>query len=106
MRLTARCRGFSDEQTLQIRSGIAPFAAKLDVLAHLARSLTVQRGHIDPERVDVFLAAGWTKADLIDTNIAVGNKTVSNYLYSATQIPIDFPAAPELPARSPTRSTG
>ena len=91
-----KMHGFNDEQILQIRSGTAPFDAKLDVLARLARGMVIQRGHVDPELVDAFLAAGWTKANLIDTIVAVGDKTVSNYLHSTTRVPVDFPAAPEL----------
>lgn len=93
-----KMHGFSDEQIFQIRRGTAPFDAKLDVLAGLVRSMVVQRGHVDAELVDAFLAAGWTKANLIDTIVAVGDKTVSNYLHSTTRVPVDFPAAPELPA--------
>lgn len=66
-----KMHGFSDKQILQIRGGTAPFDAKLDVLARLARGLVVQRGHVDPEQVDAFLAAGWTKANLIDTIVAI-----------------------------------
>jgi AhpD family alkylhydroperoxidase len=93
-----KMHSFSDEQIFQIRRGTAPFDAKLDALARLARSMVLQRGHVDPKLVDDFLAAGWTKANLIDTIVAVGDKTVSNYLHSTTRVPVDFPAAPELPA--------
>lgn len=96
--VVGKMHGFSDEQILQIRGGTAPFDARLDALTRLAKSLVVQRGHVDPELVDAFFTAGWTKANLIDTIVAVGDKTVSNYLHSTTRVPVDFPAAPELPA--------
>jgi AhpD family alkylhydroperoxidase len=93
-----KMQGFTDKQILEIRSGRASFDAKLDALARLARNITTERGHADPALVDAFIAAGWTKAHLVDTIVAIGDKTVTNYLHSTTQVPVDFPAAPELPA--------
>lgn len=46
---------------------------------------------------DVFFAAGWTKADLIDAIVVTGDKTATNHLHGITRAPVDFPAAPEFP---------
>jgi len=51
---------------------------------------------VDQDLLDAFFAAGWTKENLVDTIIAIGDKTVTNYLHSSTKIPVDFPAAPPL----------
>ena len=48
------------------------------------------------EVVEAFFAAGWTKENLVDTVVAIGDKIVTNYLHSTTKIPVDFPAAPKL----------
>jgi AhpD family alkylhydroperoxidase len=90
--------GFTDEQILEIRSGKASFDAKLDVLARLTRNIAVNRGHADPAVVDAFFAAGWTKANLVDAIVVIGDKTVTNYLHGTTRVPVDFPAAPKLAA--------
>lgn len=90
--------GFKPEQILEIRSGRAPFDAKLDALAKLTQNIAVTRGHADQALVDAFFAAGWTKENLVDAIVAVGDKVVTNYLHATTQVPVDFPAAPKLAA--------
>jgi AhpD family alkylhydroperoxidase len=93
-----KMNGFSDEQILEIRSGRASFDAKFDALARLVKNIEAQRGHADQALVDAFFEAGWTKANLVDTIVAIGDKTVTNYLHGTTRVPVDFPAAPKLPA--------
>jgi len=88
--------GFSPEQILEIRRGGASFDPKLDALAQLVKQVALERGHADPALVDAFFAAGWTQENLVDTLVVIGDKVVSNYLHSTTQIPVDFPAAPAL----------
>jgi AhpD family alkylhydroperoxidase len=88
--------GFKPEQILEIRSGRASFDAKLDALAKLTRSIASNRGHADQSLVEAFFAAGWTKANLVDAIVVIGDKTVTNYLHATTKVPVDFPAAPKL----------
>ena len=85
--------GFTQEQILDIRRGTAPFDARLDALARLARSVVLKRGHADKEILQAFFSAGWTEGNLVDVMMVIGDKTVSNYLHSTTTIPVDFPAA-------------
>ncbi len=88
--------GFTPEQILEIRGGSADFDAKLDALAKLVKNIATQRGHADPALVQAFLDAGWTKENLVDAIVVIGDKTVTNYLHGTTQVPVDFPAAPKL----------
>lgn len=88
--------GFSPEQVLDIRRGTAPFDPKLDALARLVKQVALDRGHAEAALLDAFFAAGWTQENLVDTLVVIGDKVVSNYLHSTTQIPVDFPAAPAL----------
>jgi AhpD family alkylhydroperoxidase len=91
-----KMNGFTDEQILEIRSGKASFDAKLNALARLVQSIAVNRGHADEAVVDAFFSAGWTKANLVDVIVVVGDKIVTNYLHGVTRVPVDFPAAPKL----------
>jgi AhpD family alkylhydroperoxidase len=93
-----KMHGFTDEQVLEIRGGKASFDGKLDALARLVKSIVEERGHADNSLVDAFLAAGWTKENLIDVIVIIGDKTVTNYLHGVTGVPIDFPAAPKFGA--------
>lgn len=90
--------GFTPEQILEIRRGRAGWDTKLDALAKLVRNISAERGHADPQRLQAFFDAGWTKENLIDAIVAIGDKTVTNYLHGTTQVPVDFPAAPTLSA--------
>jgi AhpD family alkylhydroperoxidase len=90
--------GFTPEQILEIRRGSASFDARLDALARLVRHIASERGHADPARVQAFFDAGWTTGHLVDVIVAIGDKTVTNYLHATTQVPVDFPPAPALPA--------
>ena len=89
----ARKFGYSDAQ---IRSGRAGFDPRLDALARLVHDVALERGHADPARVQAFFEAGWTKENLVDAIVAVGDKTITNFLHGTTRVPVDFPAAPPL----------
>jgi AhpD family alkylhydroperoxidase len=91
-----RMNGFSDAQILEIRTGRATFDARLDVLARVTRSITVNRGKPDAALVDAFFAAGWSKENLVDVIVTIGDKIITNYLHGTTKVPVDFPAAPAL----------
>lgn len=91
-----KMNGFNDEQILELRAGKASFDSKLNALAQLAKNVTENRGRTDEKVLENYFAAGYTKANLIDTISLVGDKTISNYIHSATQVPVDFPVAPSL----------
>jgi AhpD family alkylhydroperoxidase len=91
--------GFKPEQILEIRGGRASFDDKLDALARLTKAIAENRGHADQSLVEAFFGAGWTKENLVDAIVAIGDKTVTNYLHATTRVPVDFPAAPELSVR-------
>lgn len=91
-----KMNGFTEDQILQLRAGEASFDTKLDALAKLAKNLTENRGKATEQAKQEFFNAGYTKASYIDTIVQVGEKTISNYVHSATQVPIDFPVAQPL----------
>lgn len=91
-----KMNGFSEEQILELRAGRASFDTKLDALARLARNITENRGATSADVLDNFFNAGWTKENLIDTIVLVGDKTISNYLHRTTDVPVDFPVAQPL----------
>ena len=91
-----KMNGFTDEQVLQLRAGYASFDSRLDALARLAKNLTENRGAADEAVLENFFNNGWTKENLIDTIIVIGEITVTNYVHRTTQVPIDFPVAQPL----------
>jgi uncharacterized peroxidase-related enzyme len=93
-----KMQGFTEAQILEIRRGGASFDPKLDGLARFAREVADKRGRITTAAREAFLSTGWTKTNLVDAIMIVGDKTISNYLYGVTKIPVDFPAAEKLAA--------
>lgn len=91
-----KMNGFTDEQVLEIRGGRASFDPKMDALAKFVKDITVNRSKPSPEAVDTLFARGYTQANLVDILIVIGDKMISNFLHGTTQVPVDFPAAPEL----------
>nr|WP_299386546.1 carboxymuconolactone decarboxylase family protein [Allomuricauda sp.] len=93
-----KMNGYTDEQILELRAGRASFDNKLDALARLAKNITENRGVTDAAVLENFFNAGWTKENLIDTIVLVGDKTISNYINNTTEIPVDFPEVQPLEA--------
>lgn len=94
--VVSKMNGFTDEQIIEVRKGTASFDAKLDALAKLTASIVENRGKASEESKNAFFAAGYTEVNLIDVVIAVGDKTISNYIHNLTDLEIDFPVAPKL----------
>jgi len=94
-----KMNGFSDEQILELRQGRAPFDEKLDALVSLAGEIAEKRGNVSEEVLADFFDAGYDRENLVDVIVNVGEKATTNFLHNVTQIPIDFPAAPELAVR-------
>ncbi len=92
----AKMNGFTEEQILELRAGVASFDTKLNALARLAKNITENRGTTDAAVLENFFNAGWTKENLIDTIVLVGDKTISNYINNTADTPIDFPIAQPL----------
>ncbi|MHA7944568.1 carboxymuconolactone decarboxylase family protein [Formosa sp. 3Alg 14/1] len=91
-----KMNGFTDAQILELRAGYSSVNNKLDALAKLAKNITENRGKTDEAVLENFFNAGYTKGNLIDTIALVGDKTISNYIHSTTQVPVDFPVAQPL----------
>jgi AhpD family alkylhydroperoxidase len=92
----AKKAGFSEEQTVELRAVAVSFDPKLDSLVKLAKSIAENKGHADPNLIEVFFNSGYTKANLVDLIMLVGIRSITNYLYSNTKVEIDWPAAPAL----------
>ncbi len=93
-----KMNGFSDDQILDIRTGNAEFDSQLSALAQFTQEAVKNRGNVSDSTKEAFFSAGYTEANLIDVSIAIGEKTISNFIHNLAQFDIDFPVAPELEA--------
>jgi uncharacterized peroxidase-related enzyme len=98
--LLGKMNGFTEEQTLEIRSGIAPFSTKLDALVKFTKEATERKGKVSDVVLQNFFNAGYTKGSIIDVMIAIADKVVMNYIHNLTKIPVDFPLAKSLEAEA------
>jgi uncharacterized peroxidase-related enzyme len=68
----------------------APLAdARLDALAVFTRRIVEQRGLLSGAEVDAFLAAGYTRAQVIEVLLGVGMKTFNNYVDHIAHTPLN-----------------
>jgi len=91
-----KMNGFTEEQTIELRQGRASFNLKFDVLAKLVEAIAENRGNISDAVLENFFDAGYTKENLVDVIVNIGEKATTNFLHNVTKIPVDFPEAPEL----------
>lgn len=91
-----KMNGFSDAQILDIRGVQINWDGKLEALARLSLAILETKGQDVNVELEAFFAAGYTKGSLVDLNLAIADKIVMNYLHNTIQIPVDFPAVPEL----------
>jgi alkylhydroperoxidase family enzyme len=72
-----------------LRAGTALPEGRLDALARFARAIVRQRGHLPEAQVDAFLAAGFTRAQVLEVVLGVAMKTLSNYANHIARTPLD-----------------
>lgn len=93
--ILGKMNGFTEDQLLDIRKGKS-IDAKLNSLVQLAADITINKGNVSSDNVDAFFSQGYNNENLVDLILQISDKTAMNYLHNLTQIPVDFPLAPEL----------
>jgi alkylhydroperoxidase family enzyme len=72
-----------------LRNGTLPEDAKTVALVKLTRTIVKQRGWIDETTLNEFVAAGYTRAQLLEVLVIVALKTISNYTNHLAKTPLD-----------------
>lgn len=62
---------------------------KLNALVNVTRQLVSQRGYAPRKTIDAFIAAGYSKDQLLEVLVGVGLKTISNYFDHVSAIEVD-----------------
>ena len=88
-----KMNGFDDEQIIELRRGSASFDIKFDALVKLASEIIKNRGTITESTLNSFYEVGYNDENLVDVIVAVGEKTITNFLPKVTNVPVDFPEA-------------
>jgi alkylhydroperoxidase family enzyme len=79
-----------DEDTLNaLRNGTPIADKKLQSLHEFTRKVVESRGFVSDADVDMFINAGYTKANILDVVAGVALKVMSNYTNHITKTPVD-----------------
>jgi alkylhydroperoxidase family enzyme len=88
-----KINGFSEEQIIELRKGLASFDGQLEALVKFAASVVSNKGRASEETKQAFFDVGYTESNMIDVIIVIGDKIISNYIHNLTGFEIDFPLA-------------
>lgn len=92
----AKSKGFTVEQTLEIRRGAVEDDGKLTVLLAVAREIAGNKGYVRDDTWQAALDAGWTDVELLDAYADVIRAVFTNYFNHLVGTELDLPEAPPL----------
>ncbi len=102
----SRAAGMDEAAITALRDNRAPADPRLAALWTFARTVVETRGHAGDTAVDAFIAAGFTRANVLEVVTIIATKTISNYTNHLTHTPkeafMSDPALAWTAASSPT----
>lgn len=93
--MLAGMKGLKKEDTIEIRTGHFS-EQKLNALVELAKAVTQNKGKVEPSILEAFFKVGYNERALIELMALIALRVFTNYVFAATEIPIDFPLADQL----------
>lgn len=93
----SRKAGMAEDALQALRNGTPIADPRLQALRVFAEAVVRERGFAGDAAVDAFIAAGFTRANVLEVVTIVATKTISNYTNHLTHTPKeDFMADPSL----------
>ncbi|MDA8351531.1 MAG: carboxymuconolactone decarboxylase family protein [Pseudomonadota bacterium] len=89
----AKSQGLDAASIAALREGRALADAHLEALRQFTLKLVRQRGEVAPEDIEQFLAAGFTRRNVLDILVGLAQKVMSNYVNHLAATPLDAPFA-------------
>ncbi len=87
----AKMQGVSDDDIESLRNATPLADPRLEALRLFTVKMVRQRGLVDDKEIEAFLAAGFTKRNILDVVLGIGQKVMSNYTNHLAQTPVDAP---------------
>jgi len=87
----SRMQGVPVDIIESLRSGTSIADPKLEALRVFAEKINQNQGFVNDADMAVFLAAGYTKANILEVILGTAQKLLSNYTNHVTKTPIDAP---------------
>ena len=82
-------QGVSAEYTNAIREHRVPADKRFAALSTLAKTLIGKRGHLSGQELDSFIAAGFTREQVLEVIAIVAASTITNYSGTITNPPLE-----------------
>jgi alkylhydroperoxidase family enzyme len=82
-------QGIGSEETNAIREGHLPKDKRFAALSNLAKTLIEKRGHLSEHELDSFIAAGFTKEQVLEVIAIVAASTITNYTGTIANPPLE-----------------
>ena len=82
-------QGIRSEETSAIREGHLPKDKRFAALSNLAKTLIETRGHLSEQELDSFIAAGFTKEQVLEVIAIVAASTITNYTGTIANPPLE-----------------
>lgn len=93
-----------DEASIEaLREGGTLPDARLQALHDFTRAVILNRGRLAEGAVEAFIAAGFTRAQVLEVLVAIATKTISNYANHITGTPLEGFMTPPLAWVAPSR---
>ncbi len=92
--MMATLDGIDKEVINSIRKEIPINNARLEALRNYTRGLVLQRGKVSDLDIKNMLEQGFNQQNLLDINLGIAHKVLSNYTNYLAQTPIDEPFLP------------
>src|SRR5438128_5756867 len=83
------------EVVAAVRTGGPVSDAKIDALVRFTRAVVRNKGFVQQGETAAFLAAGYTKAQVLEVVGHVAAKTLANYIHAITNAPLDAAFQPQ-----------
>lgn len=78
------------EEVIETARAVRPYEdLKLEALRAFTLNLVENRGWTSPEDLEAFLAAGFTKQNVLEIIVAISHKVLSNYTNHIVDTPVD-----------------
>ena len=87
----AKSEQVPDEVIEALRNGEPLDDSRLESLRTFTRLLVVNRGWVDEDQIQAFLAAGFTRENVFELLVGISQKVLSNYSNHIATTPVDRP---------------
>ena len=96
----AKMTGMSKENIEALRNGIPVSEQKLQALRHFTQKMVQNRGWIEDDEIDAFMAAGYSKQLVLEVILGVAIKVMHNYTNHIAETPLDRQFKPNVWTKS------